>query len=264
MGIYKEGYRRFEGTLHGSMWRVFTIFKNEFKRRLKNRWIILLIILSWFLGVLPILFGAPFIAYFVFTFVWIVIPTAALGGPILSEDFQYNSITLYLSRPLNRLDYFLGKYLTLFGLISLIALLPNIFISVYIIGTLYGTSTETLDYYKFALSLIGMGLLITFIFTNIGMAFSASTKNYKYASAGIIIILYFSNVLSLALSNLYDDIAYLSIWANLMIIFSDWNGLTDNTLIDQDVNIAYIVLILISLFCLAIVWYRIKRAELSE
>ena len=133
MGIYKEGYRKFEGSLHGWWWRVFTIFKNEFKRRLKNKWVIIMIVLSWVIGILPILFGVPFIAFFVISFVWLVLPTAILGGPILSEDFQYNSITLYLSRPLNRLDYFLGKYLTLFALISLIALLPNIFISGYII-----------------------------------------------------------------------------------------------------------------------------------
>ena len=69
MGIYEPTYRRFEGKTVGWKGRVFTIFKNEFSRRLRNKWVLGLLVISWALGVLPILVGAPFFAYFVFSFI---------------------------------------------------------------------------------------------------------------------------------------------------------------------------------------------------
>lgn len=203
-------------------------------------------------------------AYFVISFIWLLLFTAIAGGPIISEDFQYNAITLYLSRPLQRLDYFLGKYLTLLCLISLMALLPNIFISAFVIGILYGTSVSDFDYYLFAYSMIGIGALMTFVFTNIGMAFSATTKSHKYASGGIFAFIFFSNIISLALSGLYEDIIYCSIWANMMIIFSAWIDVGDNGPADFDWHISFGILMLISLVCLLIVWYKVQRAEISE
>jgi hypothetical protein len=105
---------------------------------------------------------------------------------------------------------------------------------------------------------------MTFVFTNIGMAFSSLTNNHKYASGGIFAFIFFSNVLSLALSNLYQYIGYCSIWANFMIIFSEWNSVSDNSFIDMEGNISMMILMFISLICLIIIWIRIQRAELSE
>ena len=264
MGIYDQSYRKFEGKLRGRIGRVTTIFKNELTRRLRNKWILTLLILSWAIGIFPIFTGGNFMAYFIISFIWLLLFTSIVGGPILAEDFQYNAITLYLCRPLQRLDYFLGKYLTLFGLISLIALLPNIFIAVFIVGTLYGTPIDEFDYYRFSYSLIGIGFLMTFIFTNIGLAFSASTKNHKYASGGIFAFIFFSNIISLALINLYEDIVYCSIWANLMITFSKWNNVDNNSFLNYDGNISFGILMVISLICLLVVWFKIKRVEVSE
>lgn len=250
--------------MQGRSVRIKTILKNEFMRRLRNKWVLTLLILSWAIGVFPIFTGANFMLYFILSFIWLLLFTAIVGGPILSEDSQYNAITLYLSRPLQRVDYFIGKYLTLFCLIALIALLPNIFIAAFIIGIFYDASPGDFDFYTFAYSLIGIGLLMTFVFTNIGLAFSASTNNHKYASGGIFAFIFFSNVISLALSNLYDDIIYCSIWVNLMIIFSKWNDVGNNGFVDVDHNISLAILMIISMLCLLFVWFKIQRAELSE
>jgi len=264
MGIYDQTYRRFEGKLQGRLVRITTILKNEFMRRIRNKWVLILLILAWSIGIFPIFTGGAFMAYFVLTFIWLLLFTAVVGGPILSEDFQFNSITLYLSRPLRKLDYFLGKYLTLFVLVSLIGFIPTIFVSAFIIGILYGTSVREFDYYTFSYSLMVVGLLMTFVFTNIGMAFSAMTKNHKYASGGIFAFLFFTNILSLALSNLYEDIMYCSIWANFMILFADWSSAGNNTLVDFDSNVSLAILMIISIICLTIVWIKLQRVELSE
>ncbi len=264
MGIYREEYRKFEGRLQGRVGRIITIFKNEFNRRIHNKWVLALLLLSWVLGFLPTILSGMFLFFFVTGFIWILLFTAVVGGPIIAEDFQYNAITLYLSRPIERIDYFIGKYLTLFILISLIALLPNIFIAGYMVGMLYGTSTSDFDYYTFAGSLIVIGLLMTFVFTNLGMAFSAMTKNFKYAAGGIFTIIFFSNIISIALSNLYRDIIYCSIWSNFLIIFSKINDFNENGSMDYNANISLAVLLTISIICLIIIWARIYKAEISE
>jgi hypothetical protein len=105
---------------------------------------------------------------------------------------------------------------------------------------------------------------MTFVFTNIGMAFSVMTNNYKYASGGIFSFLFFSNVLSIALSNLRDEAFYFSIWANLLRVFSAWNGISDNSFVVMDADISLSILGFISLICLLLVWFKIRRVELSE
>ncbi len=264
MGIHKQTYRKYEGKLKGRANRIITIFKNEFKRLLKNIWVKIILLIAWGIDIFVILVGGNFPAFFILTFIWLLFYTAVTGGLIIAEDLHFNAITLYLSRPIQRLDYFLGKYFALFGLISLVSLLPNILIGSFIIGMLYGSPTDDFDYYRFTYSLIGIGFLMTFVFTNIGIAFSTLTKNYKYAIGGIFTFLFFSNILSLALQNLYDDIMYFSIWANLMITFTVWNGLEDNSFIDFDGNISLAILIFISIICLIIVWFQIRRLEISE
>ncbi len=265
MGIYQESYRRFEGKLQGRLSRVYTILHNEFMWKLKNKWILVILILAWGIDVLFTLMSGNFMMFFILSFIWLLLFPSIVGGPILAEDFRHNAISLYLSRPLNKLDYFLGKYFTLFFLIALISILPNIIISVFIVGSFYGTSTDAFDYYRFAFALIGIGILMAFVFTNIGLAFSAMTNNHKYASGGIFAFLFFSNVLSLALSNLYDKIMYCSIWANFMLIFSSWvDESGENSFVGLDANIGLAILMIISFICILIVYLRIHRAELSE
>ena len=268
MGIYDQSYRKFEGRLQGRIGRIHTIYRHEFIRRIKNKWVLALLIFTWAICVLIVFTGEPslakFIGYILTTFFWLLLFTSVVGGPILAEDQQYNVITLYLSRPMQRLDYFLGKYLTLFALISLIALLPNIIISVYIIGIKYDVSGEQFNYYNFSSYLIILGFLMTFVFTNIGMAISALTKNYKFAIGGIFTFLFFSNLISLVFSGLYDKIMYFSIWGNFLIIYSKWNDIMDNSFIDFDSNISFAILLIISIICIIIIWIRINRMEISE
>jgi ABC-type transport system involved in multi-copper enzyme maturation permease subunit len=264
MGIYEPTYRRFEGKLQGRMVRISTIFKHEFKRRMKNKWVLVLLLLAWVLGVLPTVFTGNFFVYFITAFIWLLLFTSIVGGPIIAEDFKYNSITLFLSRPVQRSDYFIGKYLTLFTLISLISFLPTILVTAIVIGTNYGNPLGDFDYYRFSYSILGIGFLMTFVFTNIGLAFSSLTKNHKYASGGIFAAIFFSNIISLALTNLYEDIIYFSIWSNFLIIFMHWNDGGGEDLTSFDGNISLAVLLVVSIMCLIIVWLRIQRAELSE
>lgn len=264
MGIYKEQYRKFEGKVQGRAGRIYTIFYNEFTRRLKNRWALALLLLAWGISLIPILTGSDIFAYFILSFIWLLLFTAVVGGPILAEDVQYNNITLYLSRPLQKLDYFFGKYLTLFGLISLLALLPNLVIAALLIGTNYNNPNNEFDYMKVAYTFIGVGVIMTFVFTNIGMAFSSLTNNHKYASGGIFAFIFFSNIMAIALSGLNEYIMYLSIWMNFMIIFTKWIGESGDGFLNMEWEYSIGILVLISLVCLFIIFIKIRKVELSE
>ena len=57
---------------------------------------------------------------------------------------------------------------------------------------------------------------------------------------------------------------YFSIWANLMITFTEWSDLENSQFMDFDGNISLGILLLISIVSLVIVWIRIRKLEISE
>lgn len=262
MAIYKQGYREYEGKLRGRVSRIWTIFDAEFNHRIRNKWTIALLVMAWVFGVFPTIVSGTFFVYFVTVFIWLLIFTTVVGAPLISQDLQYNAITLYLSRPIKRDDYFLGKFVTLFALIALIALLPTIIMAGIMVSVFYDRPDPGFNVNQFALAFIAIGILSTFVFTNIALAISSTTRNYKYAGGGIFAFLFFSNVLALALSFLNKHIQYLSIWFNLMVIADDWQGL--DTMKDFGWATSFTMLVTISMVCMFITWYQIHRAELSR
>ena len=68
----------------------------------------------------------------------------AFGGSILvGDDFRFHSVAFYLSRPLSKLDYFLGKLGAAAGLSALMTLVPALVLYIE-----YGVFTESLDYFR--------------------------------------------------------------------------------------------------------------------
>jgi hypothetical protein len=81
----------------------------------------------------------------------VVMVMLALAGRLLvGDDFRSKAIPFYLSRPITKLDYFLGKLAAVAGLAALITLLPAL-----VLFLEYGAFTESFDYYRENLRLLG-------------------------------------------------------------------------------------------------------------
>jgi ABC-2 type transport system permease protein len=74
------------------------------------------------LGMTPEMFGALTMTFFQFLFLWQALPAffliAILAPGLVAPDLADNALPLYLSRPVSRADYVLGKLAALFVLTS--------------------------------------------------------------------------------------------------------------------------------------------------
>src|SRR5260221_244023 len=74
--------------------------------------------------------------YFMVAELWLSMLLILLIGPnLISQDLRFNALPLYLSRPLRRIDYFVGKLGAIGGLLGMGIVAPAVV--AYILGLLF-------------------------------------------------------------------------------------------------------------------------------
>src|SRR6185295_4201740 len=84
------------------------------------------------------------------------------GGLLVGSDFRANALPFYLSKPIGKLDYFLGKLAAAAGLTALITLVPAL-----VLFLEYGAFTESFSYYldnpRILGAILGYGALVSVV-----------------------------------------------------------------------------------------------------
>jgi ABC-type transport system involved in multi-copper enzyme maturation permease subunit len=98
-------------------------------------------------------------------FIWfqgyvLVIVLALAGSVLVGNDFFHGSLPFYLSKPMGRKHYVLGKCLAVGAFVNLIVTLPAIVLWIEA-GLLYDWQTYYLDNFHLLLGIIGYGLVLT-------------------------------------------------------------------------------------------------------
>ena len=102
-----------------------------------------------------------------------------VGPNLISQDLRYNALPLYLSRPLRRRDYFLGKLGVIVGLLGMVIVVPPIF--AYVLGMLFSLDLTILrDTFGILLACIGYGLVISVSAGMLVLALSSLSRNSRY------------------------------------------------------------------------------------
>jgi ABC-type transport system involved in multi-copper enzyme maturation permease subunit len=269
-------YRPYRGEFKGLWQRTMTIMRTDFISRIKNKWIIVLEVLAWFFGIIPSLFmlyfitlaegdfgAGMFISYFSSISIWVILVTTVAGSRLISDDLANNSFTLYLSRPIAKENYFIGKFGSIFLIVSTLSILPSIIMASMVVGLSTGGTDPGYNVGAVVLTFIAVGFLVALVLSSIAMAFSSITKNYLYAGVGIFCSMLFSTIIPNILSALTDnhEVMYISIWNNIIFIADDWGGFNTQP---QDWLPSILVLALITLICNLIVWYKLSKSELAE
>lgn len=65
------------------------------------------------------------------------------GSIVVGNDFRFHGVAFYLSKPVDRLQYFAGKFLSIFFIAALLTLIPAVLLFIE-----YGAFSESLDYYR--------------------------------------------------------------------------------------------------------------------
>jgi ABC-type transport system involved in multi-copper enzyme maturation permease subunit len=157
MPVYDYTYQTFEGTRRGALARWVTIPRFTYMEFFAKRQFIVLFTLSWLhlllcLAYIYIRVNAelikstlnidisldrlPAVDAFFFKYmidvqmVFCFIFTLSIGPDLISRDLRHSAIVLYMSKPISRWEYFLGKFLTLFGLLMVITWFQTMFLYV--------------------------------------------------------------------------------------------------------------------------------------
>lgn len=143
--IHDQGYRRYAGRrqAHGRAWLV--IASNHIRATLRQRRMLALLLFAWMpfvvravqLYVASNFQQARFLAATAQTYrefldqqsIFVFLVSISLGG-LIAEDRRANALQVYLSKPLTRLEYVVGKLSALLAFLLFVTLVPALLLLV--------------------------------------------------------------------------------------------------------------------------------------
>jgi ABC-2 type transport system permease protein len=139
--------------------------------------------------------------YFLQTELWFALIVVLLVGPnLVSADLRFNALPLYFSRPLRRIDYFMGKLGVITTFIALIIVVPSVV--AYIFGLLFSLDITIIkDTYRILLGSVVYGCIIAFSAGLLMLALSSLSRNSRYVALFWIGLLMVGSVVSSVLES---------------------------------------------------------------
>lgn len=279
MPIYDQSYRRYEAREALRRLRFWPITREALRLILAKRAFIGLLILAWipFLfrvgqvwlftqfpesgRILPVdgrLFGD-----FLNQQIGLTVILSVFGGAgLIANDLRTGAILVYLSRPLTRRDYVLGKLGVLLALNLSVTLVPGLLL--YLIALALAPD----QFAKWDLAWIGPAVVLHSLVTSlvmslIALAVSSLSRSARVAGLGFFGLVFGLEIVRGVLRALYDrpESALLSVQADLQSLGNALFGITDRAF---QLPWAYPALVLtaVSLGCLAILRARVRAVEI--
>jgi ABC-type transport system involved in multi-copper enzyme maturation permease subunit len=116
------------------------------------------------------------------------------GAGLIADDLKFNSLQLYFSRPIRKLDYFMGKASILAFYLFMLTLVPGLVL--YLMKIVFSGSLKFVgEHPLLPLSIIGFSVLLTMFFSFYTLLLSSVSKNRRYVIILIIGIYFFSDIL---------------------------------------------------------------------
>ena len=211
MGVYRGGYRQYEGPFLPIGTRFLVIFWSEFRRLWQGRWnrrlmlfaaipLIVTVAVLVGKGVVESKVGAlPFELNLLgrmlqVEMLFMALLAASAGAGILADDRAANALVLYLARPLTPARYLLGKGLALGAILATVYLVPA-FLFVAAAATILPGATAQGIATDLAAATAGCLLNITFV-TVVILLFSALGSRARYIGLGWFGLFFFSQMIS--------------------------------------------------------------------
>ncbi len=157
--------------------------------------------------------------------VFTMLLAAIICAEIISSDLANSSFVLYFSRPVRAMDYLLGKFVGLMGVMWVFCLIPPIAYVLVMLGT------QTGDDYSGGLKILGLtilaGMVTAIYFLPFGLMISSMTKSKAYAGIGI----FMSFFVLLIVSGIFAENSTMwSLISPVELLFNFYNILFDGTL----------------------------------
>ncbi|MBI1917381.1 MAG: ABC transporter permease subunit [Planctomycetes bacterium] len=221
MPIFDQGYQHWKGTLSGHAWRWLTVTRHGVRAQLKNRWTRIVMLFAWvpaaglvaalalwglaernadmlpsiarFFNLPPESTRSPqsfrFIvwtyAYHIFFMVEVnfsMLLVLLVGPDLISQDLRFNALPLYFSRPLRRVDYFLGKLGIIVFCLSAVMVVPAVV--AYLLGLAFSRDLGTIkDTFHLLPAAFAYGALVAVVAGTVMLGLSSLSRNARYVGA---------------------------------------------------------------------------------
>ena len=279
MPIYEQTYRRYEARAPLRTIRAWPITREALRLVLSRRAFLGLLLVAWgqFLfrvvqvyvvtrlpeagRVLPVdgrMFGQFLAIQTLFTLLLSIFG----GAGLIANDLRTGAILVYLSRPLTRRDYVMGKLGVLMALNLSVTLVPGLLL--YLIALALAPE----QFAKWSLAWIGPAVVLQSVVTSLVMSLLALAISSLSRSARVAGLVFFGLVFGLEIERgvlraLYDrpESALLSVQADLQSLGNALFGISDRAF---ELPWAWPagVLLAVSLACLGILRARVRAVEI--
>ncbi|HEY1683655.1 MAG TPA: ABC transporter permease subunit [Tepidisphaeraceae bacterium] len=221
MPIFDQGYQHWSGELSGHAWRWLAITRHGVRVGLKSKLLRIVLFVSWLpalvlAGALCV-WGLlehkssmidPIVQFMMFVNpqvlaeprayrleVWTLcfhfflqtelrfsmILVLLVGPSLISQDLRFNALPLYFSRPLRRIDYFLGKLGVIGFFLAMVTIVPSVV--AYILGVFFSMDfTIVPETFRLLVSTVVYGLIITLSAGLLILALSSLSRNSRYVA----------------------------------------------------------------------------------
>lgn len=138
------------------------------------------------------------------------------GAGLVSNDLKANALQIYLSKPITRQDYLIGKLGVLAFFLALPTLVPALLL--YLLAILFQAN---LSYFRdnpwVPASIVGYALAIIFTYALVMLALSSLSKSSRFAGINFAAVFFFSQILYGILSGILrtTTVAWVSLGNNL-------------------------------------------------
>jgi ABC-2 type transport system permease protein len=125
-----------------------------------------------------------------------------VGPDLISQDLRFHALPLYLSRPLRRIDYLVGKLGVIAAFLGLVVIVPCAL--AYVLGLLFSLDmTIVQDTWRLLLATIAYGLVIIVSAGTLVLALSSLSRNSRHVALFWLVLWVVSGLFSTVLQ--YSD-----------------------------------------------------------
>jgi len=278
MPIHDQSYRHWEGKLKSHSFRWWTIAYENLKVVLRRKLFIILILVPaviQFFVFGGLIYGVntygffsnlslitpEFFFRFCFQQTFFILLICVFGGSgLISNDLKSNALQLYLSKPLTRLDYAVGKIATIFIMLECITLVPGILLFLEH-SVLSQDTTFIREQYWIIGSIFLYSLILSVPITFLTLALSSITKNNRFAAIILITIVFGTTVLNGMLWVIFRArwTHFTSYWNNIEMLGRELFGISKSP---TDWQWATPIILILTLVCVWIMYRKIKGIEI--
>ena len=232
MSVFDRSYRRYSGELKGRWARIWAIATSTFRVQFSGKKIIFLLILCNLPVIsftLMITFMAIFSPAMVTSFILEIFGTVdvamytvinftfnpgliflpivfvcALNAGTIANDKKHNSLALYLAKPIDRIDYIIGKAISIYMVSAFVTLIPWLVFMIAFTLLMGISGSAFIDTLWVYLSTAASALLVILFLGSIVLMFSAMSNQSVLAGILSILVLFLPSLITGVIASVPD------------------------------------------------------------